>query len=611
MFVYDFEVFKYDWLVVFFNPDAEKDKQWLTIINDKEKLINFYNTYKNEIFIGFNSRNYDVPIWKCIMCGGNAYDLTNHIIKDEKKWFEFEGSEAFNNYSIYNYDVYLGLVDHGLKTLEAFMGIDIEESGVSFNIDRSLTDEELKLTIKYCQHDVFSTYEVFKIRREIFESYIGLLKEYNLSLEYLNKTRAQLSAKVINAKRRPYSNDEFDITIVDTLILNKYDYIRRWFMDESNRSYDKSYFIPVAGVYHKLAWGGAHSFIGEYKKSNFSSPKFISRPIDVSGLLLNIDVASYYPNLIKRYQFMSRAVSNPNIFNDIIEKRLVYKKEKNPIANSLKIVLNSTYGAMKDKYSKLYDPLMANNICVNGQLLLIDLIEKIENYSEILNTNTDGLIVKCKKIEFKDNIIKQCEEWSKRTGMTLEIDEYTRLVQRDVNSYIAFASDGDIKAKGALKDTSVLDNNLAIINKSIREYFINNIHPRDFILKNDDFVDYMSVLKLKGKYKKIQYEQNNILVDLSEKIVRAFASTDARDGQIGRSYVVQTEDKQKLLFPSKENGDYYEDWRFNKFSNTSDKVFIDNGYIINKKILNKLDKQWYIELVLEKLKNEWGVDLKT
>ena len=261
MFVYDFEVFKYDWLVVFFNPDAEKDKQWLNIINDKEKLINYYNTDKNEIFIGFNSRNYDVHIWKCIMCGGNAYDLTNHIIKDEKKWFEFEGSEAFKNYSIYNYDVYLGLVDHGLKTLEAFMGIDIEESGVSFNIERSLTDEELKLTIKYCQHDVFSTYEVFKIRREIFESYIGLLKEYNLSLEYLNKTRAQLSAKVIDAKKRPYTNDEFDITIVDTLVLNKYDYIRRWFMTESNRSYDKSYFVPVAGVYHKLAWGGAHSFI--------------------------------------------------------------------------------------------------------------------------------------------------------------------------------------------------------------------------------------------------------------------------------------------------------------------------------------------------------------
>jgi len=610
MFIYDFEIFKYDWLVVFYNPDGEEDKQWLTIINDKEKLINFYNTYKNEIFVGFNSRNYDLPIWKCIMSNGNPYDLSRHIIEGEKKWFEFEGSDVFNQYSIYNYDVYLGLVDHGLKTLEAFMGINIEESGVSFDIDRQLTNEELNVTIKYCQHDVFSTYEVFKIRHEIFESYIGLLKEYKLSFEYLNKTRAQLSAKIIDAKRRKFSDDEFDITIVDTLVLKKYDYIRRWFMDKSNHSYDKSYFIPVAGVYHKLAWGGAHSFIGAYKKSNSSSPKFISRPIDVSGLLLNIDVASYYPNLIKRYQFMSRAVSNPKIFDDIIEKRLEYKKEKNPIATSLKIVLNATYGGMKDKFSKLYDPLMANNVSVNGQLLLIDLIEKIEDYCDILNTNTDGLIVKCKTVEYKNDIITKCDEWSNRTGMNLEIDEYNRLVQRDVNSYIAFTADGEIKAKGALKNTSVLDNNMAIVNKSIREYFINKIHPKDFILANNNFVDYMSVLKLKGKYKKIQHEQTGILVDLSEKIVRAFASTDTSDGQIGRSYVVETEDKQQLLFPIEENDCFYEDWRFNKFSNTSDNVFIDNNYILNKKIPIKLDKQWYIELVLEKLKNEWNVDLK-
>ena len=173
-------------------------------------------------------------------------------------------------------------------------------------------------------------------------------------------------------------------------------------MDTANRSYDQSYFIPIAGVYHKLAWGGAHSFIGEYKTMGSSTPRFVSEPIDVSGLLLNIDVASYYPNLIRCYDFMSRAVSNPKIFADVIDKRLMYKKEKNPIANSLKIVLNATYGAMKDQYSNLYDPLMANNVCVNGQLLLIDLIEKIEDYCDILNTNTDGLIVKCKKTRIRN-----------------------------------------------------------------------------------------------------------------------------------------------------------------------------------------------------------------
>ena len=36
----------------------------------------------------------------------------------------------------------------------------------------------------------------------------------------------------------------------------------------------------------------------------------------------------------------------------------------------MKIVLNGTYGASKDKHNNLYDPLMANNVCVAGQLLI-------------------------------------------------------------------------------------------------------------------------------------------------------------------------------------------------------------------------------------------------
>ena len=32
---------------------------------------------------------------------------------------------------------------------------------------------------------------------------------------------------------------------------------------------------------------------------------------------------------------------------------------------------------MKDKYNALYDPLMANNICVTGQLALLLLIEML------------------------------------------------------------------------------------------------------------------------------------------------------------------------------------------------------------------------------------------
>ena len=50
----------------------------------------------------------------------------------------------------------------------------------------------------------------------------------------------------------------------------------------------------------------------------------------------------------------------------------------------LKIILNSTYGAMKDKYNPMYDPRQANNVCVFGQLLLLDLIEHLEGHCDLI-----------------------------------------------------------------------------------------------------------------------------------------------------------------------------------------------------------------------------------
>jgi DNA polymerase elongation subunit (family B) len=88
-----------------------------------------------------------------------------------------------------------------------------------------------------------------------------------------------------------------------------------------------------------------------------------------------MDVDSYYPALMIEYNFLSRNVLNPAKFKEIRDYRLVLKKNKDPRQLPYKIVLNGTYGAMKDKFNNLYDPKNANNVCVNGQLLLLDLIE--------------------------------------------------------------------------------------------------------------------------------------------------------------------------------------------------------------------------------------------
>ena len=90
---------------------------------------------------------------------------------------------------------------------------------------------------------------------------------------------------------------------------------------------------------------------------------------------------------------------------------------------------------------------MANNICINGQLLLIDLIEQIEkrfgDTCQLIQANTDGILVKLESPELYDKYVSVCKEWENRTGYELEHDIYQRVIQRDVNSYIIINDKAD------------------------------------------------------------------------------------------------------------------------------------------------------------------------
>ena len=77
-------------------------------------------------------------------------------------------------------------------------------------------------------------------------------------------------------------------------------------------------------------------------------------------------------------------------------------KSKDPRQQPRKIVLNSTFGASKDRYNKLYDPLQANNLCIANQLFIVDLLEKLEGKCELIQSNTDGILVKLYRKEDKD-----------------------------------------------------------------------------------------------------------------------------------------------------------------------------------------------------------------
>lgn len=558
---YDIEVFKYDWIVVAINP-IEKTED--VIVNDRQKLIELYEMSKSFIWIGYNSRNYDQYILKAIILGMNVKRINDYIIKDGLKGNQID--RGFQRVQLYNYDCMQQM--NGLKTLEGFMGNDIRETSVDFDIDRKLTVEELDRTIQYCRNDVEQTMKVFMKTKSDFDAQMDLIKTFNLPMENIGLTKAQLTANILQCKK-PIDEryDEFDLQIVDTLKIEKYKDVVEWF--KTHKNYGYSLKTNIAGIPHVFGWGGLHGCHSE--------------PIHRKGFLLHIDVTSYYPSLMIEYDFLTRNCRKKELFKDIYNKRVELKKQgKKKEQAPYKIVLNGTYGICKDPYSKAYDPRQANNVCVNGQLLLLDLIEKLEPYCELIQSNTDGLIIQIDEKDF-DLIDDICYEWEKRTRMSLGFDNVTEIWQGDVNNYIFRFENGKLERKGAyVKELNDLDYDLPIINEAIVKYLTENIHPEDTINNCDELIKFQKIVKVSSKYKFAYHNGQR----LNEKTFRVFASKDYNDSYIGKQ---------------KDYGTTIE-----KFANSPMNCFIDNSDVNGKEVPSKLDKQWYIDLAIKRIEDKFG-----
>lgn len=155
MIFYDFEVFKHDWLAVFIDRKTTNET---VIVNDKEKLEEFYEANKKDIWVGFNNARYDQWILKGILAGFNPKEINDWIIVQGKQPWKF--SRLLNRFYTVQYDVMTSL-NRGLKVYEAYQGHSIIESSIRFDTDRKLTERELEQTIMYCRNDVIETANLF------------------------------------------------------------------------------------------------------------------------------------------------------------------------------------------------------------------------------------------------------------------------------------------------------------------------------------------------------------------------------------------------------------------------------------------------------------------
>ena len=623
MIFYDFEVFKHDWLAVFVDMAKKEEK---VIVNNPDELKALYEANSSNIWVGFNNRHYDQYIFKGILLGMNPKEINDYIIIEHKEGWAF--SRAFGQVPMINYDV-MPNPPIGLKTLEAFLGSNIKETEVPFNIDRKLTKEEIQQTVFYCRHDVEETIKVFLQTIDEFNAMYGIVKAFDLPLSCIGDSEARITAKVLGCSRREYE-DEFDYFYMPCIKLNKYKCVQEWFeqkrlealsLDLAHASdYEKkawykkqSFEIKVAGIPHTFGFGGLH---GADEKPCHLDEK--------DGAGYHVDVNNYYPSFLLAWGMVTRSATNDNYNNVYVtRKELKYKQthastkeESNKWKKAqlpYKKMLNALSGGMKDKTNPAYDPRNNNIMCINGQLMLLDLIEHLEVIPgfRLVQSNTDGLIVWIPDTEEAFNMLDDiCYEWETRCStdkceIKLALDNILEIYQKDVNNYLWVDLDGGVERIGAyVKELSPIDNDLPILNKALVDYMVSKTPIEQTINQCDDLIMFQKVVKLSDNYKWVEHEHCKPIQRqtgvrkiktwyeypetdrYTYKSYRVFASKDIEDG--------------RLLKNGGKRG------KPEKFGNTPDHCFIDNDEVEQRKVPTKLDKQWYIDFAKKRL-NGFGI----
>lgn len=583
---YDCEVFAYDWLVTL------KDKEtgiYTCIWNDNEALKMALSD--DCIYVGFNSKHYDQYIIKAI-----AADLTPQEVKQVNDYIIAGGQGwqcpqladyyfRFNNVDIRD-DTQQGL---SLKAIEGHLGMSVKESSVPFDIDRPLTPEEKAETEFYCKHDVDTAERLIDIRKDYLKNKINLGRLAGLDeVKAMGMTNAKLTAAMLKATKKPH-DDERKYVYPDNL---RKEYIPSEVFAFFDRMYDFS--IPDSELFKgkfnlnigecpvTLGYGGIHGAI----------PNFFWEETEDRGIW-NEDVGSYYPHLCTINGYTSRNIPSPQIYEDILERRMKAKAAGDKhTANALKLVCNTTYGCLLNQYNDLYDPLMGRSVCISGQLYLLELAEHC--YQEIkglriVQLNTDGIMVECDKKDY-DTLTAICAEWQSRTGFDLEEDTVVKIAQKDVNNYVEVQPGGKAKAKGGYLVKGIapagafnINNSCVIVATALKEFFVNGTPAEDTINGCDDIFQFQIIAKAGAKYKETYHVVDGVKEPV-QKVNRVYATADERYGKI---YKVKSEDDSTA-----------------KIEMLPEHCIIDND---NQLSISDVDKSFYIDMARKRVNDFMGI----
>jgi len=476
--------------------------------------------------VGFNSRNYDLPIITLAAKGATCEELkeaTNFIIEGDNNVWAFQKHynlkvPDFNHIDI----IEVAPLQGSLKLYAGRLHCPTMQD-LPFPPEHIVSQDDAKVIRPYCCNDLENTEILFHDLAPELKLRLDMSRDYGVELR--SKSDAQIAETVINGELQKLSGyypkkPKFDPDLV--LQYNVPDFISfkcpqlnkaldlisnatftldkggkpKWPEGLGERVKKKNgsawELRVIAGEHaYKLGMGGLHS--------QESSVSYIA---DENTIIADNDVASYYPRIILNQKLFPPHLGEDflDVYESIVNRRLEAKRTGNKVvADSLKITINGSFGKLGSKYSALYAPQLMLQVTLTGQLALLMLIEMLEEAGiSCVSGNTDGVVSMYPK-ERHEEVRAIISEWESKTQFQTEETRYKALYSRDVNNYIAVKEDDTCKTKGTYGKSGLSKNpEHYICSEAVLAFVTNETPVEDTIRRCQDVRSFLSVRNVRG-----------------------------------------------------------------------------------------------------------------
>lgn len=466
--------------------------------------------------VTFNGANFDVPLLMLALKGANnalIKKACDSIINNNLRGWQFERQwEVAVPRSLDHID--LIEVAPGTASLKIYGGrMHCKRmQDLPIEPDASIAPEQRAVLVEYCANDLVTTQDLYEKLLPQIELRHRMSDEYGIDLR--SKSDAQIAEAVIGHQvarilqsevKRPevkagtrftYRPPKFiQFTTPDLQYVLEELTRERFVVPDSGKVMMPKWLqeteINLGNSVYRMGIGGLHS-----------SEQSVAHLADDDTVLVDRDVASYYPNIILTTGLAPAHMGNAFTvaYRDILQRRLKAKAAGDKVTDSaLKITVNGSFGKFGSKWSKLYSPDLLIQTTITGQLALLMLIEMLESEGiPVVSANTDGVVIKCPKarLPMMEFVVW---EWENTTGLTMDATRYRALYSRDVNNYIAIKPDGEFKLKGAYAPAGLQKNPTnEICTGAVVKHLLDGTPVADTIHACQDIRKFVTIRQVKG-----------------------------------------------------------------------------------------------------------------